>query len=147
MCIAGSHTAKDWYDDVTKIPVWGDLRNSTRYQAARDALMQHPEVKRTVVHSLGASVALELDKNYKHITSSRTYGAPVWNPLGSESNKVDRYRNWFDPVSMFDRSAVKSVKWNPFESSSLTHDYSNIAKDFTSSEQVPAAYTNPDGST
>ena len=25
MYIAGSHTAKDWYDDVTKIPVWGDL--------------------------------------------------------------------------------------------------------------------------
>ena len=21
-CIAGSHTTKDWYDDVTKIPVW-----------------------------------------------------------------------------------------------------------------------------
>ena len=42
MCIAGSHTAKDFYDDVTKIPVWGDLRNSTRYQATRDALMQNP---------------------------------------------------------------------------------------------------------
>ena len=95
MYIAGSHTAKDWYDDVTKIPFWGDLRNSTRYQAARDALMQHPEVKRIVGHSLGGSVALELDKNYNHITSSRTYGAPVWDILGKESNNVDRYRNPF----------------------------------------------------
>ena len=43
MCIAGSYTAKDWYDDVTKMPGWGDLRNATRYQAARDALIQHPE--------------------------------------------------------------------------------------------------------
>ena len=34
MYVAGSHTAKDWYDDFTKIPVWGDLRNSTRYEAA-----------------------------------------------------------------------------------------------------------------
>ena len=66
MSIAGSHTAKDWYNDVTKVPFWGDLRNSTRCQAARDALMQHPEVKRTVGHSLGASVALELQQNYKH---------------------------------------------------------------------------------
>ena len=41
MYIAGSLTAKDWYD-VTKIPVWGDLRNSTRYQAARDAVMENP---------------------------------------------------------------------------------------------------------
>ena len=47
---------------------------------------------------------------------------------------------------MFDRSAVKSVKLNPFEASTLTHDYSNIAKDFTSSAQVPAASTNPDDS-
>ena len=70
----------------------------------------------------------------------------MWNPLGSESNKVDRYRNWFDPVNMFDRSAVKSVKWNPLESISLTHDYSNIATDFTSSELVPVSSENPGGS-
>ena len=56
MYIAGSHIAKDFYDDVTKIPVWGDLRNSTRYQAARDALMQNPQVKTVIGHSLGASV-------------------------------------------------------------------------------------------
>ena len=34
MYIAGSHTGKDWYGDVTKVPNWGDLRESTRYQAA-----------------------------------------------------------------------------------------------------------------
>ena len=72
-------------------------------------------MKTVIGHSLGGSTALELRKNYKHITSSRTHGAPVWNPLGSESNEVDRYRNWLDPVSMFDRSAVKFVKWNPCE--------------------------------
>ena len=75
-------------------------------------------------------MALELDKNYKHIMSSRTYGAPIWDIWGKENNNVDLYRNGTDPVSVFDRSVVKSVKWNPFESSSLTHDYSNIAKDF-----------------
>ena len=109
--------------------------------------MQNPQIKRTAGHPLGGSVALELDKNYRRITSSRTYGAPVWNPLGSESNNVDRYSNWFDPFNMFDRSAVKSVKWDPFESNSLTHDYSNIAKDFTSSEQVPVATENSNGNT
>ena len=78
---------------------------------------------------------------------TRTYGAPVWDNSGKESNNVDRYHNWFDPVSMFDRSAVKSVKRNPFSSKSLAHDYGNIAKGFTSSEQVPVATENPDGST
>ena len=89
MYIAGSHTAKDWYDDVTKIPAWGDLRSSTRYQAAKAALMENPQVKIVIGHSLGGSVALELV-----ITSSRTYVAPVWEPLGKESNNADRYRNW-----------------------------------------------------
>ena len=144
MYIPGSHNLRDWYDDVIKIPVWGDLRNSARYQAARDALMQNPQVKTVIGHSLGGSTSLELQKKRKHITSSRTYGAPVFDPLGSECNKVVRYRTWLDPVSMFDRSAIKSVKWNPLNSSSLTHAYSNIASSFTSSKQVPVSSENQD---
>ena len=97
-------------------------------------------------HSLAGSIALEMQKRYPHITHTRTYGAPMWNPMGKDSNNVDRYRNWFDRVSMFDRSAVKSVKWNPLEASSLPHDYTNIAKDYTSSKQVPVAAESPDGS-
>ena len=67
--VAGSHTKRDWFDDVTKIPQWqyvpaglnpiidvmntwwgrevfgtGDLRQSERYQKARDYLVAHPEV-------------------------------------------------------------------------------------------------------
>ena len=72
----------------------------------------------------------------------------MFNPLGGENpeNKptVDRYRNWADPVSMFDRSAVKSIKWNPFSSGSMTHDYSNLADNFTSEKQVPTSTRNPD---
>ena len=39
--------------------------------------------------------------------------------LGSESENVDRYRNWFDPVSIFDRGAKKSIKWNLLDSGSF----------------------------
>ena len=45
MYIAGTNTLRDVYDDVTKIPVWGDLRNSSRYQAARYALMQNHKLR------------------------------------------------------------------------------------------------------
>ena len=147
MYIAGSHTAKDWYDDVTKIPAWGDLRNSTRYQNVNKALKENPQVTDLRAHSLGGSVALELQKNLDNITSTRTYGAPVFDITGKESNNADRYRNWFDPFSAFDRSAVKSVKWNALESTSLTHDYSNIGNNFTSSFERPVSSINPDGST
>jgi hypothetical protein len=150
--IAGSHTPKDWYDDVTKVPFWGDLRDSTRYQAAEKALNANPNIKHVVGHSLGGSVALELQKNHSGLTST-TYGAPVWDPFGRDSldqgfhGKVDRYRNMGDPVSIFDGSANNSIKWNPFNSKSLTHDYGNIATKFTSGGATSSVgWTNPDGS-
>jgi hypothetical protein len=27
MLIAGSHTARDWFDDFTKVPAWGDKKS------------------------------------------------------------------------------------------------------------------------
>ena len=150
--VAGSHTAKDWYDDVTKVPFWGDLRNATRYQQAEKALKVNPNISNVVGHSLGGSVALELQKNYPNLTS-RTYGAPVWDPLGQDNKykgfggQVDRYRNLLDPFSFFDSSAKSSIKWNPFDSFSFTHDYNNIAKDFKTGENENAyGWQNKDGS-
>ena len=73
-------------------------------------------------------MSLELQKNYPdRIKNSRTYGAPVMDLLGSESENVDRHRNWLDPVCVFVRGAKKSIKWNVLDSGSLTHDYSNKA--------------------
>jgi len=147
--VAGSHTAKDWYDDVTKVPFWGDLRNSTRYQQAEKALKANPNITNVVGHSLGGSVALELQKNYPNL-QSRTFGAPVWDPFGVDNkyraSPVDRYRNALDPVSIFDGSAKNSIKWNPFNSLSLTHDYSNIADNFKSGGNENAyGWQNNDG--
>lgn len=162
--IAGSHTAKDWYDDVTKVPFYGDLRNATRYQAAEKALKANPNIKRVVGHSLGGSVALELQKQHPQL-QSRTYGAPVWDPLGldrmphdqwvklgkpsfvPEPATVERYRNFADPVSIFDGSATNSIKGNPFDSFSLTHDYGNIAAKFRSGNTDKSlGWENDDGS-
>lgn len=127
--IAGSHTAKDWYDDFTKVPIWGDLRNSTRYQAAEKFIKNNPnKVESVVGHSLGSSVGLQLQKDYK-IPNSRVYSSPVFDPINIPNSKVERYRNILDPVAMFDNGAHTSVKWNPFTSMSLTHDYHNLADD------------------
>ena len=133
--IAGSHTLQDWVDDVTKLPVWGDLKNSTRYKAAEEVIKENVNISRVVGHSFGGSVALELDENFDQIKHSRTYGAPVWNLAGDEK-ETSRYRNWFDPVSIFDRSAQTSVNWNPFESASLTHDFTNIADNVQTADLV-----------
>ena len=138
MFIAGSHTARDWFDDITKVPVWGDLRDSERYQKLLAEFKNRGKIGTVVGHSLGGSVSLELQKNYPdRIKKSRTYGAPVMDLLGSESENVDRYRNWFDLISVFDRGAKKSIKWNVLDSGSLTHDYSNIADNVKTWDKVP----------
>lgn len=159
----------DVWDDVTKIPFWGDIRESTRYQEAVKALKANPNIKRIVGHSLGGSVALQLQKDFPQL-ESRTFGAPVWDPTGFdeelreqferlgkpeiidpktgmlwEPKEVERYRNYLDLISIFDRSANNSIKWNPVSSGSLTHAYDNIANDFQSGDDAHAVgWSNPD---
>ena len=104
--IKGSVTKRDWYDDFTKVPFWGDTRDSERYQQAESAYNDlqasgHP-VDRVVGHSLGGSVALQLQKD-KAIPKSRTFGAPVFDLAGSGG---ERYRHPLDPVSVLDRGAT-----------------------------------------
>ncbi len=58
MFIAGSHTKRDWFDDFTKIPFWGDLRESERYQRVQKEFERQAQIDTVVGHSLGGSVAL-----------------------------------------------------------------------------------------
>jgi hypothetical protein len=84
--VAGSHTARDWWDDVTKIPFWGDSHKIYRMQMAQKALAANPQTTRVVGHSLGGAVALQLQKDDPKL-ASRTYGAPVWDPFGTDNNE------------------------------------------------------------
>ena len=116
MFIAGTRNFRDVYDDVTKIPVWGDLKNSKRYRDVEEEIKANPNVKKLIGHSLAGSVALEFEKNNKGYETT-TYGAPVF---GGEGGNRFRHRN--DPVSMFDFGA-KSVgfSFNPL----TAHSYQN----------------------
>ena len=119
--IKGSVTARDWWDDASKIPFWGDTRNAERYQQAdkayEDLLLQGKPVDRVVGHSLGGSVALQMQKD-RFIPKSRTFGAPVvdLNPFG----KSERYRHPLDPVSILDRGAT----WGKFKP--YSHSYTGF---------------------
>ena len=57
MYIAGTKTAKDWYDNFTKL-LFGLTKNADRYKDAENALRENPQVKKFVAHSLGSSVAV-----------------------------------------------------------------------------------------
>jgi hypothetical protein len=110
--VKGSVTGRDFYDDFTKIPMWGNTRDAERYQQAdaayEDLQASGKPVDRIVGHSLGGSVALQMQKDH-HIPKSRTFGAPVVDlkPFGRFYGDAERYRHVFDPVSILDRGA----KW------------------------------------
>ena len=55
---------------------------------------------------------------------------------GKDKGSADRYRNYGDPISMFDRSATNSLKTNIFSSGSMTHDFTNIADQFNTSSNL-----------
>ena len=59
----------------------------------------------------------------------------------------ERYRQYGDPVSMFDRSAHMSLPTKAPKTWSLTHDYHEMAEKFTSTEYKPTETQNPDGTT
>ena len=62
-------------------------------------------------HSLAGSVVLEMQKQFPDINfKTTTYGAPVASMTAPDGINNKRYRNYDDPVSMFDRGATMSTK-------------------------------------
>lgn len=106
MYIAGTHNLRDVWDDITKIPFWGDVRNSERYQQADEALKNNPQVDTILGHSLGSSVALELNKNNDNKFKTITYGAPVLDFSFNRDPNNMRFRHPGDIISQFDTGAV-----------------------------------------
>jgi len=98
--VKGSVNARDFFDDFTKIP-FGDTAYTQRYdqgmQAYNELQSNGQPVKRIVGHSLGGSVALEMQKNLEkkgRTVTTRTFGAPVLEPLGVfSSTKSERYKH------------------------------------------------------
>jgi hypothetical protein len=74
--VAGSHTARDWWDDVTKIAFWGDSHEIYRMQMAQKVLKANPQTTRVVGHSLGGAVARQLQKDDPKL-ASRTYSVSI----------------------------------------------------------------------
>jgi phage pi2 protein 07 len=132
--VAGSDSWRSWYDDFTKIPVWGKTTDAERYKQAERAYNDLTQkygksVHRVVGHSLGGSVALELAKN-KGIEFSRTFGAPVVDGNPFHRGSVERYRHPLDPVSILDRGAT----WAPLRL--YPHSYGGFKGTFDTPNQT-----------
>lgn len=125
-------SASDWWDDLSKIPAWGDIHDAERTKQAEAAYDQFTKegkvVDRVVGHSLGGSVALQLQKD-KDIPFSRTFGAPVME-LNPFQKNAERYRHPRDIFSIFDRSAtnIMTDDINPHSFGGFSNNYSIFGK-------------------
>ena len=116
--IAGTKSLPDAYDDL-KIP-FRATSQAERHREASLVLDANPKLARVVGHSLGGSVALDLQQRNPNLHSV-TYGAPVlsFNPFASN----ERYRHTGDPISAFDWGAES---WLPPKSGN-PHSYQDLA--------------------
>ena len=109
MYVAGSSYLRDAWDDF-KIP-FSQTAKAQRYIDADAMLAKNPQVKNLVGHSLGGSSVLELQKNHPETKfRTNTYGAPAASFKAPDNIENHRYRNYLDPVSMFDRGAESKYK-------------------------------------
>ena len=120
------------------------MRQAERYKAGREALLNNKKIDWVGGHSLGGAVALQLQKDFPNrVKKTVTWGAPVWDPLGTQKaevgqENVDRKSNRGDLVSIFDNSAKKTNHPNPFDyKPSFWHDFHNKEQAGGTLEGVP----------
>jgi len=101
MYIAGTRSGLDWASDLL-IPLGLTSYTPRERTAAQYYSLYHPT--RVVGHSLGGAVALDLAG--VHHLESTTYGAPV-----ASVTPGNRYRDYFDPVSLFDLGATNRLSY------------------------------------
>ena len=109
MYVAGTSNLQDVWDDF-KIP-FGKTSQAQRYKDADALLAKNPQVSNLVGHSLGGATVLEMQKNHGDKTfKTNTYGAPAVSFTTPDNKDNHRYRNYGDPISIFDRGAESRVK-------------------------------------
>ena len=114
MYVVGTSYLQDVWDDL-KIP-FNKTAQAQRYKDADALLGKNPQIANLVGHSLGGSSVLELQKNHGEQTfKTNTYGAPAASLTRPDNVNNHRYRNYGDPISIFDRGAQSNLKTSAFK--------------------------------
>ena len=131
MYVAGTSNLRDVWDDF-KIP-FGKTAEAQRYKDADALLGKNSQVTNLVGHSLGGAAVLELQKNHtEREFKTNTYGAPLVSWTTPDRANNNRYRNYGDPISFFDRGAKASVRGE------VLKDYGKAAAEFYTEGTVDA---------
>jgi len=123
---------RDWYDDFRHIPVWGDVRKTSRYSQLNKSLEKNPETNQLVAHSLGSSVILEKQIQNPGKFETVTYNAPVLQLTPTPQGNRYRFNN--DIISGFDKGAKSFDKTiNPISA----HSYSGLPSGYSNNTILP----------
>ena len=119
--------------DDLKLPFNDTLNKTTRGRTADAYYRSHHEIDTVVGHSLGGSVALSLEKQYKKegnnpygIVQSKTFGSPTvsGNALGEKN--PNRIRYFGDPISALDFNATTVIPSIGFRFNNSAHSYKGL---------------------
>jgi hypothetical protein len=130
--IAGTKDPIDFVDDL-KLPFNDTLNMSKRGRDADAYYRSHHEIDTVIGHSLGGSVSLALEKQYKKegnnpygILQSKVFGAPVMsgNVLGEKN--PNRIRYFGDPISALDFGSTTVMPSLGFRWKNSAHSYKDL---------------------
>ena len=125
-------------DNEVPFGSFGDITTTSRYKAAEKALRYSPNIDRVVRDSLSRNVALALQRHHPELCV-RTDGALVVDLKGavqpSWNTDTERYRNFGDPISMFDFSAHTTFYQQFYDQRVLTHQYQNNARNLNADKK------------
>jgi hypothetical protein len=130
--IAGTKDPIDFVDDL-KLPFNDTLNMSKRGRDADAYYRSHHEIDTVIGHSLGGSVSLALEKQYKKegnnpygIIQSKVFGAPVMsgNVLGEKN--PNRIRYFGDPISALDFGSTTVMPSLGFRWKNSAHSYKDL---------------------
>ena len=115
-----------------KLPLNDTLNKTKRGRDADAYYTSHHEIDTVIGHSLGGSVSLALEKQYKKegnnpygIVQSKTSGAPVvsGNLSGTDANRI---RYFGDPISALDFNSTTVMPSMGFRFNNSAHSYKGL---------------------
>jgi hypothetical protein len=131
--IAGTRDFPGDHIDDLKLPFDDTLNKTKRGRDADAYYRSHHEVDTVIGHSLGGSVSLALEKQYKKegnnpygIIQSKTFGAPVISTDVLGEKNPNRIRYFGDPISALDFNATNVIPSMDFRWKNSAHSYKGL---------------------
>jgi hypothetical protein len=131
--IAGTRDFPGDHIDDLKLPFDDTLNKTKRGRDADAYYRSHHEVDTVIGHSLGGSVSLALEKQYKKegnnpygIIQSKTFGAPVISTDVLGEKNPNRIRYFGDPISALDFGSTTVMPSLGFRWKNSAHSYKDL---------------------